>query len=108
MSQHLVDLWGARGGIDQDKLKQRVCKMVEDIQAGQEEMETGRTKLNEILRHSCQIDWRGRFGDLLASDAEFPASVRRDFYVIEGEGSSPAIEEKSISDFIDFFGTWGI
>jgi len=97
ITQHQVWIAPCPQGIDPNEKVGQVEKIIDDLLADKIDMEAARIEINEVLESFSQIEWWGKFEELVSEQGEFAREIRewyRDFSRVEVVDSSPVTEEE--------------
>ena len=105
---HLAFLNPGPVSMDPAKVLEAVRATIERIRAGTLDMETGRVEANIQLQSFSQIEWWGKFSELLHKDAEFPVRVRQWFRQRDSVDASAPITSDEEDRFVEEIRSYGV
>lgn len=105
---HLVFLNPGPVSMDPAEVAEAVRAAIERIRAGTLDMESGRVEANIQLRSFSQIEWWGKFSELLHEDTEFAVLVRQWFRGSEGQDAAAPVPPEDEDQFVEEIRSYGI
>ena len=76
IAQHQVWIAPVPEGVDPVEKVEPVVGIIDRLLADSVDMEAARLQVNEMLKSLSQIEWWGRFEELVSGESEFAGEIR--------------------------------